>query len=150
MNKKHGKNKKEDEPDLGRFKDRDTSRDEYSTGPTEEQIRLAEEMLGSFNPPTYLEKRNLTEDYHPASLQPMDRSADPVKVLVSAHLAPGQEHHVVLSQEELQAIRAAEITIRRLGQLHVMTGRFEPGHEGRRAEDQQNGTLMVSYFYPVE
>jgi len=136
----------DDKPD----QDRHTHRDEYSTGPTEQQIRLAEKMLGSFNAPTYLEKRNLSEDYHPASLQPMNRSTDPVRVLLSAHPVPGQEHHVVLSQEELPAIRAAEITRRRVGHLTVMTGRLEPGHEGRRAEDKQNGTLMVSYFHPVE
>ena len=136
----------DDKPDQKRY----TNHDEYSTGPTEEQIRLAEKMLGSFNAPTYLEKRNLAEDYHPASLQPMNRSADPVRVLLSAHPVPGQEHHVVLSQEELPVIRAAEITRRRLGQLHVMTGRLEPAHAGRRAEDKKNGTLMVSYFHPVE
>jgi len=117
---------KDDKPDLERFAERDKTRDEFSMGPTEEQIRLAEDMLGSFDAPTYLEKRNLSEDYRPASLQPMDRSADPVKVLVSAHPVPGQEHHVVLSQEELPPIHAAEITQRRLGQLHVMAGRFEP------------------------
>lgn len=143
-------NEKENEPDLERFKDRDKTRDEFSMGPTEDQIRLAEEMLGSFNAQTFQEKRDLSEDYRAGSLQPMDRSADPAKVLISAHPAPGQEHHIVLSQEQLPAIRAAEITIRRLGQLHVLTGCFEPGHEGRRAEDRQNGTLMVSYFYPVD
>ena len=141
---------KDDEPDQERFEDRDKTRDEFSMGPTEDQIRLAEKMLGSFNAPTYLEKRNLSEDYRPAALQPMDRSADPVKVLVSAHPVPQQDHHIVLSQEELPAIHAAEITIRRLGQLHTMTGRFEPGLKGRRAEDKQDGTLMVSFFYPVE
>ncbi|MBL37873.1 MAG: hypothetical protein CMP07_05635 [Xanthomonadales bacterium] len=141
---------KEDEPDRERFADRDTSRDEFSMGPTEDQIRNAEQMLGSFNAPTYVEKRDLAEDYRPGSLQPMDRSAEPVKVLVSAHPVSGQEHYVVLSEEKLPAIRAAEITTRRLGQLQTRTGRLEPGHEGRRAEDKQNGTLMVSFFYPVE
>lgn len=141
---------KEDEPDLGRFADRDTSRDEFSMGPTEDQIRHAEQMLGSFNAPTYVEKRDLAEDYRAGSLQPMDRSAKPVKVLVSAHPVSGQEHYVVLSEEELPVIRAAEITTRRVGQLHTTTGRLEPGHPGRRAEDKQNGHLMVSFFYPVE
>ncbi|HMB37503.1 MAG TPA: hypothetical protein VKO85_00355 [Wenzhouxiangellaceae bacterium] len=141
---------KEDEPDLERFADRDTSRDEFSMGPTEDQIRHAEQMLGSFNAPTYVEKRDLAEDYRPGSLQPMDRSAEPVKVLVSSHPASGQEYYVVLSEAALSAIRAAEITTRRLGQLQTRTGRLEPGHEGRRAEDKQNGTLMVSFFYPVE
>ncbi len=140
----------DDKPDQERYTDRDSSRDEYSMGPTEQQIRLAEKLLSGFNAPTFLEKRNLSEDYHPASLQPMNRSADPAKVLVSAHPVSGQEHHVVLSQAELPAIRAAEITRRRLGQLQVMTGRLEPGHEGRRAEDSKNGTLMVSYFHPVK
>lgn len=140
----------DDKPDVERYADRDTSRDEYSMGPTEEQIRMAEKLLGGFNAPTFLEKRNLSEDYHPASLQPMNRSADPVSVLVSAHPVAGQEYHVVLSQKELPAIRAAEITRRRLGQHQVMTGRLEPGHAGRRAEDKKNGTLMVAYFHPVE
>lgn len=140
---------KDDEPDLGHYEDRDRTRDEFSMGPTEDQIRLAEKMLGSFNAQTFQEKRDLTEDYRAGSLQPMDQSAGPVKVLVSAHPVSGQDYHVVLSEKELPAMRAAEITIRRLNQLHVMTGRFEPGHEGRRAEDKQNGTLMVSFFYPV-
>lgn len=140
----------DDEPDLGRFEDRDRTRDEFSMGPTEDQIRLAEKMLGSFNAQTFQEKRDLTEDYRAGSLQPSDGSANPVKVLVSAHPVSGQEHHVVLSQEELPAMRRAEITVRRLGQLRVMAGSFEPGHEGRRSEDKHNGTLMVSFFCPVE
>jgi len=141
---------KDDEPDRERFADRDKSRDEFSMGPTEDQIRHAEQMLGSFNAQTYQEKRDLSEDYRPASLQPMDRSAEPVKVLVSSHPVSGQEHYVVLSEEELPVIRAAEITTRRLGQLHTRTGRLEPSHEGRRAEDKRNGHLMVSFFHPVE
>ena len=141
---------KDDEPDVERFAERDKTRDEFSMGPTEDQIRHAEQMLGSFNAPTYVEKRDLAEDYRPGSLQPMDRSAEPVKVLVSLHPASGHEHYVVLSEAELPAIRAAEITTRRLGQLQTRTGRLEPGHEGRRAEDKQNGTLMVSFFYPIE
>ncbi len=140
---------KDDKPDQERYKDRDTTRDEFSMGPTEDQIRLAEDMLGSFNAQTFQEKRDLSEDYRAGSLQPMDRSADPVKVLISAHPVPGKEYHVVLSQAGLPAMGAAEITIRRLNQLHVMTGTFEPSHKGRRAEDKQNGTLMVSFFYPV-
>lgn len=141
---------KDDEPDLGRFKDRDTTRDEFSMGPTEDQIRLAEDMLGSFNAQTFQEKRDIADDFRAGSLQPMDRSADPVKVLVSSHPVPGKEHHVVLSQKELPAMSSAEITIRRLNQLYVMTGTFEPSHKGRRDEDKQNGTLMVSFFYPIE
>lgn len=141
---------KEDEPDRERFTDRDRSRDAFSMGPTEEQIRHAEQMLGSFNAPTYVEKRDLAEDYRPGSLQPTDRSAEPVKVFVSSHPVSGQEHYVVLSERELPAIRAAEITTRRLGQLHTSTGWLEPGHAGRRAEDKQNGHLMVSFFHPVE
>lgn len=140
---------KDDEPDRERYEDRDTTRDEFSMGPTEDQIRLAEEMLGSFSAQTFQEKRDLAEDYRAGSLQPMDKSTDPVKVLVSAHPVPGKKHHVVLSQIELPAIGAAEITVRRLGQLHVMTGTFEPSHKGRRSEDKQNGTLMVSFFYPI-
>jgi len=143
-------NNKDDEPDLERFTDRDKTRDEFSMGPTEDQIKHAEQMLGSFNAPTYIEKRDLSEDYRPASLQPMDRSAEPVKVLVSSHPVTGQEYFVVLSEDKLPAIRAAEITLRRLGQLTTRTGRLEPRHEGRRAEDKQNGTLMVSFFHPVE
>jgi hypothetical protein len=141
---------KEDEPDRERFADRDKSRDKFSMGPTEEQIRNAEQMLGSFNAQTYEEKRDLSEDYRPASLQPMDRSAEPVKVLVSSHPVSGQKHYVVLSEGELPASRAAEITTRRLGQLHTRAGRLEPGHKGRRAEDKRNGHLMVSFFHPVE
>lgn len=142
--------RKEDEPDLERFADRDKSRDEFSMGPTEDQIRHAERMLGSFSAPTYIEKRDLAEDYRPGSLQPMDRSAEPVKVLISSHPVTGEAHYVVLSEASLPAIRAAEVTIRRVGQLHTRTGRLEPHHEGRRAEDKHNGTLMVSFFYPVE
>lgn len=140
----------DDKPDLGRFEDRDTTRDEFNTGPTDEQIRRAEEMLGSFNVPTYVEKRDLSEDYHPGSLQPMDRSADPIKVLISRHPVTGEKRHVVLSEEPLPAMREVEISTRRAGQLHTMIGRFEPGHPGRRGEDNQNGTLMVSFLYPVE
>lgn len=141
---------KDDEPDLERFADRDTSRDEFSMGPTADQIRRAEQMLGSFDAQTYEEKRDLTEDYRPGSLQPMDRSAEPVKVLISSHPVTGREHYVVLSEDELPAIRAAEITTRRLGQLKTRTGRLEPRHEGRRAEDKRNGTLKISFFHPVE
>jgi len=141
---------KDDEPDLERYAERDKSRDEFSMGPTEDQIRHAEQMLGSFNAPTYVEKRDLAEDYRPGSLQPMDRSTEPVKVLVSSHPVTDQDYYVVLSEQELPAIRAAEITIRRLGQLSTRTGRLEPGHEGRRAEDKRNGHLMVSFFHPVE
>lgn len=141
---------KDDEPDLERYVDRDKTRDEFSMGPTAEQIQRAEQMLGSFNAPTYVEKRDLAEDYRPGSLQPMDRTAEPVEVLVSSHPVSGAEHFVVLSQDELPAMRAAEITTRRAGQLHTKVGRFEPSHRGRRAEDKKNGTLIVSFFYPVE
>lgn len=141
---------KDDEPDRERFADRDKTRDEFSMGPTEDQIRRAEQMLGSFNAPTYVEKRDLSEDYRPASLQPLGKSDESVKVLVSAHAVTGARHHVVLSEDELPAMREAEITTRRLGQLHKMVGRFVPSHRGRRAEDKQNGTLMVSFFYPSE
>lgn len=141
---------KDDEPDVERYSERDKSRDEFSMGPTERQIRRAEQMLGSFNAPTFVEKRDLSEDYRPGSLQPMNRSAEPVNVLVSAHPVTGQDRYVVLSERELPAIRAAEITTRRVGQLLTRVGRLEPSHKGRRAEDKQNGTLMVSFFYPVE
>lgn len=140
---------KEDKPDLERFKDRDTTRDEFSMGPTEEQIRRAEDMLGSFNASAFVEKRDLSSDYRAGSIQPADRSADPVKVLVSTTPISGREHHVVLSQQDLPAMRAAEITTRRLDRLHTMTGSLEPSHRGRRAEDKQNGTLLVSFFYPT-
>ena len=143
-------NNRDDEPDLERFAERDKTRDEFSMGPTEDQIRHAEQMLGNFNAPTYVEKRDLAEDYRPGSLQPMNRSAEPIRVLLSAHPVTGEKYHVVLSEERLPVINAAEITIRRLGQLHARTGRLEPRHEGRRAEDKHNGTLMVSFFYPVE
>lgn len=143
-------NNKDDEPDLERYADRDKTRDEFSMGPTEDQIRHAEQMLGSFSAPTYVEKRDLAKDYRPASLQPMDRSADPVKVLMSSHPVTGEDRYVVLSEEKLVPIRAAEISIRRLGQIQTRTGRLEPSHEGRRTEDKQNGTLKVSFFYPVE
>ncbi len=141
---------KDDEPDRERFSDRDTLRDEFSMGPTEDQIRRAEQMLGGFSAPTYVEKRDLAEDYRPASLQPMDRSAEPVKILISSHPVTGEAHYVVLSEEELPTIRAAEVTTRRLGQLQTRAGQLEPGHKGRRSEDKHNGTLMVSFFYPVE
>lgn len=146
MNEQHDK---DDKPDLERYAERDKSRDEFSMGPTEDQIKRAERMLGSFSAPTYVEKRDLAEDYRPGSLQPMDKSAEPVKVLVSSHPVSGEDYYVVLSEEELAPIRAAEITIRRLGQLQTRTGRLEPSHKGRRAEDKQNGTLMVSFFHPV-
>jgi len=139
-----------DELDSDGYADRDRLRDDVRTGPAADQIRRAEQLLGRFNAPTYIEKRNLAEDFRPGSLQPMNRSFEPVTILVSIHPVGGSKHHVVLSRNELREMRAAEITTRRAGQLQSMVGRLQPGPHSRRAEDRQAGTSMVSYFYPVD
>lgn len=124
--------------------------DEFDLGPTEKQVRRAEKLLGGFNVPTFVEKRDLTEDYRSGSLLRLDKVVEPVAVMVSLHPVKGKDCHVVLSRDELPEMRAAEVTVKRGGQLVQATGRLEPGHSGRRESDVQDGkTLMVSFFYPV-
>lgn len=125
------------------------TRNAFNPGVNEEQIRRAEELLAGWSAPSFVEKRNLADDYRTGSLRPLDReSGDAFEVLVSRNPVLGENRLVVLSQAQLPAMPACEITIRRVGQLHRMTGSLEPSHAGRRAEDQQEHRLMVSFFYP--
>lgn len=127
------------------------SRDVYNPGISETQIRRAEELLNGWSVGSFIEKRLLGEDFRAGSLRSLDGDpTDGFDVLISRNPMPREERYVVLSRAQLPAMARCEITIRKFGQLHSMSGIFEPSHRGRRAEDRQGNTrLMVSFFYPA-
>ncbi|MDT8409013.1 MAG: hypothetical protein RQ741_05395 [Wenzhouxiangellaceae bacterium] len=124
--------------------------DIFNPGVNEDQIRRAEELLDGWSVPSFVEKRDLSEDYQAGVLRSLDRDAtNGFEVMLSRHPVPEHQHHVALGTVEMPAMQLCEITIRRAGQLHVMVGRLEPGYPGRRDEDHRDGKrLMVSFFYP--
>lgn len=126
------------------------SNDGFNPGISEEQIRRAEELLGNWSVGSFIEKRTLGDDYRAGSLRSLDGGAtDGYDVLISRNPVAEERRHVVLSRDLLPAMPRCEITVRRLGKLHSIVGKFEPSHPGRRAEDRQGDTrLMVSFFYP--
>lgn len=127
------------------------SRDVYNPGISEAQIRRAEELLDGWSVGSFVEKRNLKEDFRAGSLRSLDGNpTDGFDVLISRNSLPREERYVIMSRMPLPPMPRSEITIRKFGQLHSMSGIFEPSHPGRRAEDRQGTTrLMVSFFYPL-
>jgi hypothetical protein len=131
------------------MRDDDHSRDKFNPGVTEEQIRKAEEMLGGKDLPTFVEKRDLSADYHTGLLQPLGSRGRVYEVKVAVSPIDGEGRHVLLSREPLPAMPRAEIAVRRLNQARTLVGRVEESHDGRREEDKLNGDrLQVAFFHP--
>jgi hypothetical protein len=127
--------------------DNDKIHDKFNPGVTEEQIRQAEKMLGGLNVPTYIEKRDLSNDFRAGILHAPNLDQG-VEILISLSPVEGETRHVILSRDPLPAIERARISTRRLGEIRTRSGRVEEGHQGRRNEDKVNGYLHVSFFHP--
>lgn len=122
--------------------------DQFSAGPTREQIEKADEFLRGRELPAYLEKRNLAEDYRSALLR-HDRLEQPVEVMFGTRPVSGREYHVILSREELPRMGNATLELKRMGGAETLSGVLEFSHPGNRAEDRQDGRpLRVMHFYP--
>jgi hypothetical protein len=131
------------------MRDDDHSHDKFHPGVTEEQIRKAEEILGGKDLPTFVEKRNLSADYHTGLLQPLGGRGRVYEVKVSVSPIDGEDRHVLLSHEPLPAMPRAEIAVRRLNQARTLIGRVEESHDGQRDEDRLNSDrLQVAFFHP--
>lgn len=131
------------------MRDDDKFHDKFNPGVTEEQIRQAEQMLGGLNVPTFIEKRDLTNDFRAGILRAPGRD-EGVEVMISTSPIEGEQRHVLLSRDALPSMEVAEVSVRRLGQIRTRNGRVEAGHQGRRAEDKVDGYLHVSFFYPAD
>ncbi len=124
------------------------NRDRFAAGPTREQIAKADEFLKGRDLPTFLEKRNLAEDYRSARLSHPDLE-DQTDVYFATHPVEEQDFHVVLSHQELPAAAGVKIELPRPGRTDTYRGMLEPWHPGQRAEDRKDGPpIMVNRFYP--
>ncbi|MGK7296554.1 MAG: hypothetical protein ACNS61_12130 [Candidatus Wenzhouxiangella sp. M2_3B_020] len=133
------------------MRDDDKFKDQFNPGVTEEQIRNAERMLGGLDLPTFVEKRDLGKDYRAGVLRRIGTRGEPVEVMLATSPIEGERRHVLLSRHALPPMGQVEISIRRMGQIHTLTGSVEEGHQGRRAEDKLDGdTLHVSFFHPAD
>lgn len=126
----------------------DDNRDRFAAGPTREQIEKADEFLKGRDLPTFLEKRDLAEDYRSARLKHPELK-DQINVYFATHPVEGKDFHVVLSHQDLPAAAGVEIEWPRPGRTETFHGVLEPWHPGQRAEDCKDGPpIMVNRFYP--
>ncbi|MEM1081447.1 MAG: hypothetical protein AAGH65_07680 [Pseudomonadota bacterium] len=120
--------------------------DVFRPGVTDDQVRRAEEMLGSLGMDLFVEKRGASQHFRAGQLADTSTPNQRIEVMVSDPFGEPKQR-ALLSHEEVPTMQFAKLNFEQAARTVTLLGRVQSSRRGRRSGDQDHDEpVFISIF----